>query len=188
MKKLYRKAKKGFKKRITNLFNYKRDLFAKNNSILPKALKPKKDSGNFKRLRTSLKKAKEQVKPTIVETLSKTKSPEKEKVRGSILRNSFGKAKEKIKGLQIKSFKKKKVIGSKKLAVLLTATTMVALVPLFNLAPLPALAATSTCVFVINFIMVKSVKKFLKQHKPSSKVKNVSLEKADKKCNSLDLI
>lgn len=36
---------------------------------------------------------------------------------------------------------------------------------MFNLAPFPALAITSACVFSINFIAVKTLKKVIKQRK-----------------------
>ena len=114
--------------------------------------------------------------------------------RGISFRNSFQKAKEKIKSLRtepkektikkdgiFKKFKKKikslnpikskknKIIGSKKLALLLTAGTIVAILPTFNLATFPALAITFACVFSINFIAVKTLKKAIKQRKAKSK-------------------
>ncbi|MFP3031497.1 MAG: hypothetical protein ACEY3M_10300, partial [Wolbachia sp.] len=62
-----------------------------------------------------------------------------------------------------------KIIGSKKLALLLTSGTIVAILPMFNLAPLPALAITSACVFSINFIAIKTLKKVIKQRKLAAK-------------------
>lgn len=102
----------------------------------------------------------------------KTKTPKKEEKNskmGRSLKKSFKKVTEKVKGLKIK--KRKKIIGSKKLAVLLTSATIAALLPMFSLNPVPALAATSTCVFAINFIMIKTIKKFLKQRKEANNLK-----------------
>ncbi|WP_353269877.1 hypothetical protein [Wolbachia endosymbiont (group A) of Myopa testacea] len=65
--------------------------------------------------------------------------------------------------------KKNKIIGSKKLAFLLTAGTIVAILSMFNLTPFPALAITSACVFSINFIAVKTLKKAITQRKAKSK-------------------
>lgn len=45
---------------------------------------------------------------------------------------------------------------------------------MFNLAPLPALAITSACVFSINFIAVKTLKKFIKQRKLAAESKEES--------------
>ncbi|MGL5029613.1 MAG: hypothetical protein ACRC6C_06035 [Wolbachia pipientis] len=49
-----------------------------------------------------------------------------------------------------------------------------AILPTFSLAPLPALAITSACVFSINFIAVKTLKKFIKQRKLAAESKEVA--------------
>ncbi|WP_353271596.1 hypothetical protein [Wolbachia endosymbiont (group A) of Rhorus exstirpatorius] len=49
-----------------------------------------------------------------------------------------------------------------------------AILPTFSLAPLPALAVTSACVFSINFIAVKTLKKFIKQRKLAAESKEVA--------------
>ena len=80
----------------------------------------------YRKIKKGLKKPKLKKVKTTVPRISATKPPKEEKgnfKRGGVLRNSFKKAKEKIKGLKIKS--PKKVIGSKKLSILLTAITMV---------------------------------------------------------------
>ncbi|WP_341819619.1 hypothetical protein [Wolbachia endosymbiont (group A) of Brachyopa scutellaris] len=95
----------------------------------------------------------------------KTKPVEKELKKGSIFKKGFKKLKGKVKKLNPIKVKKNKIIGSKRLAFLLTSATIVAILPTFSLAPLPALAITSACVFSINFIAVKTLKKFIKQRK-----------------------
>ncbi|RDD33782.1 hypothetical protein Wcon_00655 [Wolbachia endosymbiont of Cylisticus convexus] len=59
---------------------------------------------------------------------------------------------------------------------------------MFNLAPFPALAITSACVFSINFIAVKTLKKVIKQCKLAArpeaepeKLEEVSVEQAKSK-------
>ncbi|MDX5507385.1 MAG: hypothetical protein O7149_02025 [Wolbachia endosymbiont of Hylaeus sinuatus] len=63
-----------------------------------------------------------------------------------------------------------------------------AILPTFSLAPLPALAVTSACVFSINFIAVKTLKKVIKQRKLAvrsedepEKLEEVSVEQAKSK-------
>ena len=159
MKKLYRKVFK------IHLFR-KKELY---NPKLSKNLKPKTQSEKIDDLRNIFKR-----KSTFAHKIS---APKEKFKKGGILRNSLKKAKEKIKDLKIKRTKKYKVISSKKLAILLTATTMIGLLPILHLTPITALAATSTCILTINFIMVKSLKKFLKQrNEPSSNMKDVSVE------------
>ncbi len=56
---------------------------------------------------------------------------------------------------------------------------------MFNLPTFPALAITSACVFSINFIAVKTLKKVIKQHKAKAvaepeKLDNVAIEPAKK--------
>ncbi|UYV71307.1 KANK1 [Cordylochernes scorpioides] len=86
-----------------------------------------------------------------------------------MFKNGFKKLKGKVRKLNPIKSKKNKIIGSKKLAFLLTAGTIVEILPMFNLAPLPALAISSACVFSINFVVVKALKKVIKQHKEKSK-------------------
>ncbi|MFP3015921.1 MAG: hypothetical protein ACEY3B_06600 [Wolbachia sp.] len=104
----------------------------------------------------------------------KTKPVEKELKRGNVFKKGFKKLKAKVKKLNPIKVKKNKIIGSKKLAFLLTAGTIVAILPTFSLAPLPALAITSACVFSINFIAVKTLKKFIKQRKLAAESKEVA--------------
>ncbi len=149
------------------------------------------------------------IKPSVekpTKAQSENQTAEKDLKRGISFRSSFQKAKEKIKSLRtepkeikkdsmFKKFKKKvkslnpikskknKIIGSKKLALLLTAGTIVAILPMFNLPTFPALAITSACVFSINFIAVKTLKKVIKQHKAKAvaepeKLEDVSVEPA----------
>ncbi|WP_264706044.1 hypothetical protein [Wolbachia endosymbiont (group A) of Ancistrocerus nigricornis] len=115
----------------------------------------------------------------------KTKPVEKELKRGKVFKKGFKKLKGKIKKLNPIKVKKNKIIGSKKLAFLLTSATIVAILPTFSLAPLPSLAITSACVFSINFIAVKTLKKFIKQRKLAAKseaepkkLEEVSVEQA----------
>lgn len=49
-----------------------------------------------------------------------------------------------------------------------------AILPTFSLAPLPALAITSACVFSINFIAVNTLKKLIKQRKLAAESKEES--------------
>src|SRR6266576_3951182 len=88
------------------------------------------------------------------------------------------KAKKDKKGIKKKlnpiKVKKNKIIGSKRLAFLLTSGTIIAILPTFNLAPFAALAVTSACVFSINFIAVKTLKKFIKQRKLAAESKEVA--------------
>ncbi len=56
---------------------------------------------------------------------------------------------------------------------------------MFNLPAFPALAITSACVFSINFIAVKTLRKVIKQHKTKAtdepdKLDNVAIEPAKK--------
>ncbi|MDG7056543.1 MAG: hypothetical protein LKM43_00075 [Wolbachia endosymbiont of Penenirmus auritus] len=97
----------------------------------------------------------------------------------------FKKFKRKIKSLNPIKSKKNKIIGSKKLAFLISAGTIIAILPMFNLPTFPALAITSACVFSINFIAVKTLKKVIKQHKAKAvaepeKLDNVAIEPAKK--------
>lgn len=83
--------------------------------------------------------------------------------------------------------KKNKIIDSKRLAFLLTAGTIIAILPTFNLGAFPALTVASACIFSINFIAVKTLKKFIKQRKlveksteVSKKLEDVSVESVQK--------
>ncbi|WP_341810182.1 MULTISPECIES: hypothetical protein [unclassified Wolbachia] len=118
----------------------------------------------------------------------KTKHVEKDSKRGKMFKNGLKKLKGKIKSLNPIKSKKNKIIGSKRLAFLLTSATIVAILPTFSLAPLPALAVTSACVFSINFIAVKTLKKVIKQRKLAvrsedepEKLEEVSVEQAKSK-------
>ncbi len=94
--------------------------------------------------------------------------------KGNTFKKGFKKLKAKVKKLNPIKVKKNKITGSKKLALLLTSATIVAILPTFSLAPLPALAVTSACVFSINFIAVKTLKKFIKQRKLAAESKEVA--------------
>lgn len=126
-------------------------------------------------IKKSNKWAKEKIKSL------KIKPAEKNSKRGNIFKNGFTKLKEKLNPIKAK---KNKIIGSKKLALLLTSGTIVAILPI---APLPALAVTAACVFSINFIAVKTLKKVIKQRKLAAKseaepekLEEVSVDKRNK--------
>lgn len=146
LKKLYHKAKKGLKnivspkKRKTVTKGQPKPLHEQPLKMMEKTSKAKKDKKGIKEKIKSLK----------------TKPVEKELKRGNVFKKGFKKLKGKIKRLNPIKVKKNKIIGSKKLALLLTSATIVAILPTFSLAPLPALAITSACVFSINFIAVKT--------------------------------
>ncbi|MDN5248392.1 MAG: hypothetical protein QWI36_04635 [Wolbachia endosymbiont of Tyrophagus putrescentiae] len=193
IKTLYRKIKKGFKKheskKLTVIprtgkeqeigINLRKKLkeMPSLKASATKTKKPEKAKRNSS-LRKSFKE-----KPTTATSAVKIEKEEKMSKIGSSFSKSFKKIKEKIKGLKIKRHKKKKIIGSKKLAALLTAATIVTLLPMFHLAPVPALAAATTCVFTINFIMIKSLKKFLKYRKSNSNIQDISVETTEKEKN-----
>ncbi|MDR2978178.1 MAG: hypothetical protein LBU56_01940 [Rickettsiales bacterium] len=186
IKKLCKKAKKGLK----NIVPRK----AKSQKTKPKPLH-------------SIKQPLKSLKPAIEEKISEVEGIKKDKKRfkwakksfktkpvekkGNIFKNGFKKLKGKIKKLNPIKSKKNKIIGSKKLAFLLTAGTIVAILPIFNLTPFPALAITSACVFSINFIAVKTLKKVVKQckakskaladsEKPQEEIQDVSIESVKK--------
>lgn len=172
LKKLYHKAKKGLKnivlpkkhKTVTKgqeakISNDKpKPLHEQPLKLMEKTSKVKKDKKGIKEKIKSLK-------------TKKAKPVEKELKKGNVFKKGFKKLKGKIKKLNPIKVKKNKIIGSKKLAFLLTSGTIVAILPMFNLAPLPALAITSACVFSINFIAVKTLKKFIKQRKLAAESK-----------------
>lgn len=98
-----------------------------------------------------------------------------------MFKKGFKKLKGKIKKINPVKVKKNKIIGSKKLAFLLTSAKIVAILPTLvanftSLAPLTALAITSACVFSINFIAVKTLKKFIKQRKLAAESKEVAIQ------------
>ncbi|MFP3020639.1 MULTISPECIES: hypothetical protein [unclassified Wolbachia] len=187
IKKLYKKTKKSFK----NIVSFKKH--TKGQEAKPKLPYNVEQSLNMvswqnkvkvskvENIKKSNKWAKEKIKSL------KIKPAEKNSKRGNIFKNGFTKLKEKLNPIKAK---KNKIIGSKKLAFLLTSGTIIAILPMFNLAPLPALAITSACVFSINFIAVKTLKKFIKQRKlagksktldESGKLENASVEPANNK-------
>ncbi|UPA54457.1 hypothetical protein MWH06_03805 [Wolbachia pipientis] len=160
LKKLYHKAKKGLKN-IVSPKKHTKGQEAKISNDKPKplseiVLKPNLCSSKAKKDKKGIK---EKIKSL------KIKPVEKELKKGNIFKKGFKKLKGKIKSLNPIKSKKNKIIGSKKLAFLLTSATIVAILPTFSLAPLPALAITSACVFSINFIAVKTLKKVIKQRK-----------------------
>ncbi|WP_250295899.1 hypothetical protein [Wolbachia endosymbiont of Oedothorax gibbosus] len=177
LKKLYHKAKKGLKN-IVSPKKHKavtKDQEVKISNDKPKPLseivvKPNLCSSKVKKDKKGIK---EKIKSLKVK---KAKPVEKELKKGSIFKKGFKKLKGKIKKLNPIKSKKNKIIGSKKLAFLLTSATIVAILPTFSLAPLPALAITSACVFSINFIAVKTLKKVIKQRKLAAESKEVAIQ------------
>ncbi|TNK93731.1 hypothetical protein OUY_05140 [Wolbachia endosymbiont of Leptopilina clavipes] len=163
LKKLYHKAKKGLKN-IVSPKKHTKGQEAKTSNDKPKPLSEivVKPSLCLK-VTSKAKKDKKGIKEKIKSL--KTKPVEKELKRGKVFKKGFKKLKGKIKSLNPIKSKKNKIIGSKRLAFLLTSATIVAILPTFSLTPLPALAITSACVFSINFIAVKTLKKFIKQRK-----------------------
>ncbi|KAG8173538.1 hypothetical protein JTE90_006257 [Oedothorax gibbosus] len=160
LKKLYHKAKKGLKN-IVSPKKHTKGQEAKISNDKPKPLheQPLKMMEKTSKVKKDKKGIKEKIKSL------KIKPVEKELKRGNVFKKGFKKLKGKIKSLNPIKSKKNKIIGSKKLAFLLTSATIVAILPTFSLAPLPALAITSACVFSINFIAVKTLKKVIKQRK-----------------------
>jgi len=189
LKKLYHKAKKGLKN-IVSLKKHTKGQEAKISNDKPKPLseivvKPSLCSEVTSKIE-NVKKDKKGIKEKIKSfKIKKAKPVEKELKKGNTFKKGFKKLKGKLKKLNPIKVKKNKIIGSKKLALLLTSGTIVAILPMFNLAPLPALAITSACVFSINFIAVKTLKKVIKQRKAKSKavaepekLENVTVEPA----------
>ncbi|MDX5518636.1 MAG: hypothetical protein O7177_03490 [Wolbachia endosymbiont of Andrena agilissima] len=160
LKKLYHKAKKGLKN-IVSSEKHTKGQEAKTSNDKPKPLheQPLKLMEKTSKVKKDKKGIKEKIKSF------KIKPVEKELKKGNIFKKGFKKLKGKIKSLNPIKSKKNKIIGSKRLAFLLTSATIVAILPTFSLAPLPALAVTSACVFSINFIAVKTLKKVIKQRK-----------------------
>ncbi|WP_341812166.1 MULTISPECIES: hypothetical protein [unclassified Wolbachia] len=178
IKNLYKKAKKGLK----NIISPKKHKIvtkgqeAKISNDKPKPLseivmKPSLCSEVTSKAE-NVKKDKKGIKEKIKSL--KTKPVEKELKRGNVFKKSFKKLKAKVKKLNPIKVKKNKIIGSKRLAFLLTSGTIIAILPTFNLAPFAALAVTSACVFSINFIAVKTLKKFIKQRKLAAESKEVA--------------
>ncbi|WP_341820862.1 hypothetical protein [Wolbachia endosymbiont (group A) of Myopa testacea] len=189
LKKLCHKAKKGLKN-IVSPKKHTKDQEAKISNDKPKPLSEIVVKPNLCSKVTSkaenIKKDKKGIKEKIKSL--KTKPVEKELKKGNIFKKGFKKLKGKVKKLNPIKVKKNKIIGSKKLAFLLTSGTIVAILPIFNLAPLPALAITSACVFSINFIAVKTLKKVIKQRKLAArseaepeKLEEVSVEQVKSK-------
>ncbi|WP_265036440.1 hypothetical protein [Wolbachia endosymbiont (group A) of Anomoia purmunda] len=164
LKKLYHKAKKGLK----NIVSPKKH--TKGQEAKPKP--PHEQLLKLMEKTSKVKKDKKGIKEKIKSF--KTKPVEKELKKGNVFKKGFKKLKGKIKKLNPIKVKKNKIIGSKKLAFLLTSGTIVAILPMFNLAPLSALAITSACVFSINFIAVKTLKKLIKQRKLAAESKEVA--------------
>lgn len=175
LKKLYHKAKKGLKN-IVSPKKRTKGQEAKISNDKPKPLseivvKPNLCSSKAENVKKDKKGIKEKIKSL---KTKKAKPVEKELKRGNMFKKGFKKLKGKIKKLNPIKVKKNKIIGSKRLAFLLTSATIVAILPTFSLAPLPALAVTSACIFSINFIAVKTLKKFIKQRKLAAESKEVA--------------
>ncbi|WP_353288726.1 hypothetical protein [Wolbachia endosymbiont (group A) of Pogonocherus hispidulus] len=174
LKKLYHKAKKGLKN-IVSPKKHKtvtKGQEAKTSNDKPK---PLSEIVALEQKTSKVKKDKKGIKEKIKSLKTKKAKPvEKELKRGNVFKKGFKKLKGKIKKLNPIKVKKNKIIGSKKLALLLTSGTIVAILPMFNLAPFPALAITSACVFSINFIAVKTLKKVIKQRKLAAESKEVA--------------
>jgi len=172
LKKLYHKAKKGLKN-IVSLKKHTKGQEAKISNDKPKPLSEIVMKPNLcLKVTSKAKKDKKGIKEKIKSL--KTKPVEKGLKKGSIFKKGFKKLKAKVKKLNPIKVKKNKIIGSKKLAFLLTSGTIIAILPTFNLAPFAALAVTSACVFSINFIAVKTLKKFIKQRKLAAESKEVA--------------
>ncbi|MDG7057411.1 MAG: hypothetical protein LKM43_04675 [Wolbachia endosymbiont of Penenirmus auritus] len=181
VKKLYKKAKKGIKN-VASPKKQRSKVPVKIQNPTAKVEKPaekKQKAPEEKGLergigfRSSFQKAKEKIRSLRAE-------PKEIKKDGM-----FKKFKKKVKSLNPIKSKKNKIIGSKKLAFLISAGTIIAILPMFNLPTFPALAITSVCVFSINFIAVKTLKKAIKQHKAKAvakpeKLEDVSVEPAKK--------
>ncbi|WP_353275739.1 hypothetical protein [Wolbachia endosymbiont (group A) of Pipizella viduata] len=169
LKKLYHKAKKGLKNIVLPKKHktVTKGQEAKISNDKPKPLSEIVVKPNLCSKVTSkaenVKKDKKGIKEKIKSF--KAKPVEKDLKKSNVFKKGFKKLKGKIKKLNPIKVKKNKIIGSKKLALLLTSGTIVAILPMFNLAPFPALAITSACVFSINFIAVKTLKKVVKQRK-----------------------
>ncbi|WP_265045214.1 MULTISPECIES: hypothetical protein [unclassified Wolbachia] len=196
LKKLYHKAKKGLKN-IVSPKKHTEGQEAKISNNKPKPLSEIVVKPNlYSKVTSKAKKDKKGIKEKIKSL--KTKPVEKELKRGNVFKKGFKKLKGKIKKLNPIKSKKNKIIGSKRLAFLLTSATIVAILPMFNLAPFPALAITSACVFSINFIAVKTLKKVIKQRKlaaeseeestllakPEEEIQDVSVEPVKEKAAS----
>ncbi|WP_353276280.1 hypothetical protein [Wolbachia endosymbiont (group B) of Villa cingulata] len=172
LKKLYHKAKKGLKNIVSS---EKHKAVTKNQEVKISNDKPKplhEQPLKLMEKTSKVKKDKKGIKEKIKSF--KIKPVEKELKKGNIFKKGFKKLKGKIKSLNPIKSKKNKIIGSKRLAFLLISATIVAILPTFSLAPLPALAVTSACVFSINFIAVKTLKKFIKQRKLAAESKEVA--------------
>ncbi|WP_265035161.1 MULTISPECIES: hypothetical protein [unclassified Wolbachia] len=174
IKNLYKKAKKGLKNLVLPKKHKAKDQEAKPKPPHEQPLKLMEKTSkveNVKKDKKGFKEIKEKIKSL---KTKKAKPVEKELKRGNVFKKGFKKLKGKLKSLNPIKAKKNKIIGSKKLAFLLTSATIVAILPTFSLAPLPALAITSACVFSINFIAVKTLKKFIKQRKLAAESKEES--------------
>ncbi|MDR0773496.1 MAG: hypothetical protein LBE46_04255 [Wolbachia pipientis] len=156
IKNLYKKAKKDLK----NIISPKKHKAVAKDQEAKLHEQPLKMMEKISKVENLKKGIKEKIKSL------KTKPIEKELKRGNVFKKGFKKLRKKLSPIKVK---KNKIIGSKKLALLLTSGTIVAILPMFNLAPLPALAITSACVFSINFIAVKTLKKVIKQRKLAAK-------------------
>ncbi|MGL9779003.1 MAG: hypothetical protein ACR5K5_01885 [Wolbachia sp.] len=176
IKNLYKKAKKGLKNIISSK-KHKTITQGQEAKISNDKPKPLSEIMVLEQKTSKVKKDKKGIKEKIKSFKTKKAKPvEKELKRGNVFKKGFKKLKGKIKKLNPIKVKKNKIIGSKKLAFLLTSGTIVAILPMFNLAPFPALAITSACVFSINFIAVKTLKKFIKQRKLAAESKEVAIQ------------
>ncbi|MGL9759234.1 MAG: hypothetical protein ACR5LA_10960 [Wolbachia sp.] len=181
LKKLYNKAKKGLKN-IVLPKKHKAVTKTKISNDKPKPLheqplKMMEKTSKVENVKKDKKGIKEKIKSF---KIKKAKPVEKELKKGNTFKKGFKKLKGKLKKLNPIKVKKNKIIGSKRLAFLLTSATIVAILPTFSLAPLPALAITSACVFSINFIAVKTLKKVIKQRKLAAKAKEAELAEPEK--------
>ncbi|MBA8758071.1 hypothetical protein HCR18_03205 [Wolbachia pipientis] len=191
IKNLYKKAKKGLKN-IVSPKKHTKGQEAKTSNDKPKPLSEIVVKPNLCSKVTSkaenVKKDKKGIKEKIKSFKTKKAKPvEKELKRGNVFKKGFKKLKAKVKKLNPIKVKKNKIIGSKKLAFLLTSATIVAILPTFSLAPLPALAITSACVFSINFIAVKTLKKVIKQRKLAAKSKEAEAAKPEEELQGVSI-
>ncbi|MBA8770266.1 hypothetical protein HCR16_03995 [Wolbachia pipientis] len=191
IKNLYKKAKKGLKN-IVSPKKHTKGQEAKTSNDKPKPLSEIVVKPNLCSKVTSkaenVKKDKKGIKEKIKSFKTKKAKPvEKELKRGNVFKKGFKKLKAKVKKLNPIKVKKNKIIGSKKLAFLLTSATIMAILPTFSLAPLPALAITSACVFSINFIAVKTLKKVIKQRKLAAKSKEAEAAKPEEELQGVSI-
>ena len=146
IKKLYNKAKKGLKnivlpkKRRAATKDQEIKINDKLHKLTPEIVALEQKTHKIENVKKGEKGIKEKIESFKVK---KAEPVEKELKKGNVLKKGLKKLKGKIKKLNPIKSKKKKIIGSKRLAFLMTASTIMVILPTFSLAPIPALAVTS---------------------------------------------